>query len=378
MSINKRTLFKIITIVIIVIALLFNVSKLSSSDISFATKSINTNVITGCSVGNDPLCKMPVGAVALQSGATIKFVTTDKDLGNAEMKVITGGIFAMGSDEFEDSQPLHQVFVKSFLMDEHEVTNEQFAKFIKATGYSTVAERPLNQKDYPGVAVEKLVPGSIVFIPTLQKVSLKNANQWWVYLPGANWRHPKGLASAIKGKDKDPVVQVCYEDAAAYAQWAGKRLPTEAEWEFAARGGRQDTKYYWGDTLKPGGKWVANIFQGSFPNSNTNEDGYNEVAPVKSFAPNPYGLYDMDGNVWEWCNDFYRPDYYRQSPAENPQGPADSFDPEEPGSVKHVLRGGSFICSDQYCMRYKAGSRGKGETSSAGNNVGFRCVKDLK
>ncbi|MEP6684850.1 MAG: SUMF1/EgtB/PvdO family nonheme iron enzyme, partial [Parafilimonas sp.] len=200
--------------------------------------------------------------------------------------------------------------------------------------------------------------------------------QWWTYEEGASWRHPKGAKSSIIGKDNDPVVQICYTDAMAYCKWAGKRLPTEAEWEYAARAGKHFDKYYWGNDLKPGGKYVANIFQGSFPDKNLKEDGYEGVAPVKSFPANAFGLYDMEGNVWEWCNDFYRPDYYSNSPSNNPQGPKDSYDPDEPNTVKHVQRGGSFICSDEYCIRYKAGSRGKGEVNSASNNLGFRCVMD--
>ncbi|GAB3880785.1 formylglycine-generating enzyme family protein [Spirosoma agri] len=288
---------------------------------------------------------------------------------------IPGGMFEMGADEFADSRPVHPVSVKGFWMDEHEVTNAQFARFVKATGYKTVAERPLNPADYPGVAADQLVPGSAVFTPPASAVSLNNPLQWWTYVPGANWQQPNGPKSTISGHEQEPVVQVSYEDAAAYARWAGKRLPTEAEWEFAARGGMTNQPYYWGSALKPKGRWVANIHQGHFPDKNTREDGYTEAAPVKSFPANPYGLYDMEGNVWEWCQDLYRPDYYSQSPKHDPQGPTDSYDPEEPGAVKRVQRGGSFLCSDQYCIRYKAGSRGKGEVSSGSNNLGFRCVR---
>jgi formylglycine-generating enzyme required for sulfatase activity len=182
--------------------------------------------------------------------------------------------------------------------------------------------------------------------------------------------------SSIDNRPNEAVVQICYEDAVAYAKWAGKRLPTEAEWEYAARAGKKHSTFYWGNELKPGGKFVANIYEGDFPVSNTAEDGFAGVAPVKSYSPNQFGLYDMEGNVWEWCNDYYRPDYYKRSPSNNPKGPADSYDPDEPGAVKRVQRGGSFMCSDQYCIRYRAGSRGKGEVTSASNNLGFRCVKD--
>jgi sulfatase modifying factor 1 len=293
----------------------------------------------------------------------------------AGMVWVPGGAFEMGADEFTDSRPVHPVSVKGFWMDEHEVTNAQFAAFVKATGYKTVAERPLNPNDYPGVPAEQLVPGSAVFTPPTAEVSLNNPLQWWKYVPGANWEHPNGPASTIKGHENEPVVQVSYDDALAYAKWANKRLPTEAEWEFAARGGANNQTYYWGNELKPSGKWVANIHQGHFPEKNTLEDGYAGAAPVKSFPANPFGLFDMEGNVWEWCQDFYRPDYYTKSPKVDPKGPEDSYDPEEPGAVKRVQRGGSFLCSDQYCIRYKAGSRGKGEVSSGSNNLGFRCVR---
>lgn len=297
-----------------------------------------------------------------------------------QMVFIPGGKFQMGSDDpaFMDAQPVHEVNVKGFWMDEHEVTNAEFARFVKATGYITVAERPLDPKDYPNVPKENLIIGSPVFAPPDNEVSLDDPGQWWRYVAGASWYHPFGPASDEKIKPNDPVVQICYEDAIAYAKWAGKRLPTEAEWEFAARAGKENKKYYWGEELKPAGKWVANIFQGNFPNKNSLEDGFDFIAPVKSFPPNAYGLYDMEGNVWEWCSDFYRPDYYQKSPNQNPQGPADSYDPGEPNAVKRVVRGGSFLCSDQYCIRYKAGSRGKGESKSASNNLGFRCVKDAK
>ncbi len=324
-------------------------------------------------VGSHISCKPPSRPAA--SAKTKSKMPAAKG-SNAGMKWIAGGLFTMGSDAFEDSKPIHKVTVNGFWMDETEVTNAQFAAFVKATNYITVAERQLNPADYPGVPEDKLVAGSAVFSPPAQKVSLDDPLQWWQYIQGASWRHPLGPTSSIIGKENEPVVQVCYEDATTYAKWAGKRLPTEAEWEFAARAGKTNTPYYWGTQLKPGGKWPANIFQGSFPDKNSLEDGYTTLAPVHSFAPNAYGLYDMDGNVWEWCSDFYRPDYYAKSPANNPKGPKDSYDPDEPGAEKHVQRGGSFLCSDQYCIRYKAGSRGKGETSSASNNLGFRCVKD--
>lgn len=320
-------------------------------------------------------CRPPSRTVALQANYTTASGSTSR--ANSEMVLIKGGHFTMGSNDFEDAKPRHGVTVNSFWMDEHEVTNAQFAAFVKATGYITVAERKLNPADYPGVPVDKLVPGSAVFTPPVQKVSLDNPLQWWQYVAGASWKHPLGPGSDLTGKQQDPVVQVCYVDAATYAKWAGKRLPSEAEWEYAADGGKSNQTYYWGNELKPGGKWVANIFQGSFPEGNTLEDGYATTAPVKSFPANAYGLYDIEGNVWEWCSDLYRPDYYAKSPVANPKGPNNSYDPDEPGAEKHVQRGGSFLCSDAYCIRYKAGSRGKGETSSAGNNLGFRCVKDI-
>jgi formylglycine-generating enzyme len=320
-------------------------------------------------------CKTPTHLVSSSELSNLK-VKDSSGNDNEKMILIKGGIFQMGSNDFEDAKPIHKVIVKSFWMDEHEVTNAQFAAFVKATQYITVAERALNPKDFPGVPKSSLVAGSAVFSPPKNKVLVNDPLQWWEYIAGANWKNPTGKNSIAH--DNEPVVQVCYWDALAYAKWAGKRLPAEAEWEYAARAGKQNKNYYWGNEQKPNGKWVANIFQGNFPYHNTNEDGYAGIAPVKSFPPNAFGLYDMEGNVWEWCNDFYRPDYYKISSTDNPQGPKKSYDPDEPNAVKRVQRGGSFMCSDQYCARYKAGSRGKGEVSSASNNLGFRCVKDSK
>jgi sulfatase modifying factor 1 len=321
-------------------------------------------------------------AACLQPKTKIDSLNTDQpiiqDTVPPKMIYIKAGAFKMGSSDpmFTDARPVHRVSIKGFWMDEHEVTNAEFEKFVKATNYLTVAERPVNPADFLGVPAEKLVPGSGVFKAPARPVSLSDPMQWWQYVPGASWKHPLGPQSNIAGKQNDPVVQISYTDAAAYAKWAGKRLPTEAEWEFAARGGKVSRKYYWGNDLKPGGKYVANIFEGHFPDNNTKADGFEGIAPVKSFPPNGYGLYDMEGNVWEWCNDFYRADYFKISPADNPQGPVSSYDPQEPNSIKRVQKGGSFLCSEQYCSRFMAGSRGSGEVNSATNNLGFRCVKD--
>jgi formylglycine-generating enzyme required for sulfatase activity len=255
------------------------------------------------------------------------------------------------------------------------VTNAQFEAFVRATGYLTVAEQKPDPKDFPDAPADKLIPGSAVFTPPEQDVPLTEHLAWWQYVPGACWRHPEGPQSDLKGRENHPVVHVCWDDAVAFARWAGKRLPTEAEFEYAARGGLDRKKYCWGDELKPGGKWMANIWQGKFPRENTAEDGFKGTAPVGTFPANGYGLSDMAGNVWQWCADWYRPDYYQMSPERNPQGPADSYDPNEPGQMKRVQRGGSFLCSDLYCVRYCTGARGKGEPKSAACHIGFRCVK---
>lgn len=298
---------------------------------------------------------------------------------------IPGGEFSMGSEapEMQDARPFHRVALDGYWMDQAEVTNEQFARFVKETGYVTVAERPIDPKDFPGVPAEKLKSGSVVFTPPDKKVPLDNNLVWWSYVAGANWRHPHGPDSDLKGREKHPVVHIAFEDATAYAAWAGKRLPTEAEFEFAARGGLDRKRFAWGDEFKPAGKFQANSFQGNFPANNTGEDGYAGTAPVGSFGPNGFGLFDMAGNVWEWTTDWYRPDYYRtlavaNQVARNPQGPSDSFDPSEPGVAKRVHKGGSFLCTDEYCARYMPGGRGKGEPNTGTNHLGFRCVRSGK
>jgi len=307
---------------------------------------------------------------------------------------IPGGVFQMGTndptneicggpDTMDDARPIHAVRVTGFWMDVTEVTNAKYSQFVAATGYMTVAERKPRAEDYPGASPDLLVPGSVVFSPPAFLISLSNALAWWRYVPGASWRHPEGPGSSIVGRENIPVVHIAYEDAEAYARWAGKRLPTEAEWEFAARGGKEGQRYTWGQELQPDGKWMANIWQGRFPTENKAADGFSHAAPVACYPANPYGLFDMAGNVWEWCSDWYRPDAYEldlkssgRKVVVDPHGPAgsSSFDPKEPGQPKRVQRGGSFLCTDQYCTRYMLGSRGKGAPDTGGNHVGFRCV----
>lgn len=304
---------------------------------------------------------------------------------------IPGGEFSMGAQDpanandavgmqaTNDSRPVHRVYVDGFWMDKTEVTNQQFAAFVKATGYVTLAERTPRAEDFPGAPPENLVAGSVVFSPPNHPVPLNDHLQWWGYVKGADWRHPLGADSSIKGKENYPVVHVAYEDAVAYATWAKRRLPTEAEWEFAARGGLTGQIYPWGNEFKPKDQWMANSHQGHFPDRDSGADHHTGIAPVAQFPPNGYGLYDVGGNVWEWVTDWYRPDYYAElaassGTARNPQGPASSFDPTEPGERKRVMRGGSFLCTDEYCSRYMVGTRGKGDINTGTNHLGFRTV----
>ena len=270
-----------------------------------------------------------------------------------KMVWIEGGTFMMCIDDpgFPDAGPVHEVSVDGFWMDEHEVTNAEFERFVRATGYKTVAELPLDPADFPGVPAESLVPGSGVFTPTDGPVALTNAMQWWTYVPGANWRHPFGPQSSIKGRPNDPVVHVSYVDAKAYAEWAGKRLPTEAEWEYAAQAGQGQRKYYWGDELKPGGNWVANVYQGNFPYNDTAEDGFKGIAPVKSFPANAFGLYDMDGNVWEWCSDW------------------------KTDNLTRVYRGGGWTSYEEFDLL--VGVERNSDPGSPQNGAGFRPVRTM-
>jgi formylglycine-generating enzyme len=301
----------------------------------------------------------------------------------AGMVWVPGGTFWMGCDGcgMPDAEPVHVVTIDGFWMDETPVTNAAFDRFVRETGYVTVAERPLNPRDFPGVPAAALVPGSVVFVPPAAVRSLHNPGQWWQYVPGATWRHPEGPESTVRRREEHPVVHVAWEDAVAYLQWADKELPTEAQYEFAARGGLDRQPYAWGNELRPDGRPAANIWQGSFPVSNSAEDGYAGTSPVMAFPPNGFGLHDMGGNVWHWCADWYRPDSYRSAPAagrHNPAGPPDSFDPAEPGVPKRVQRGGSFLCSEEYCVRYLVGSRGKGAADTGSSNVGFRGVRNVR
>jgi sulfatase modifying factor 1 len=307
------------------------------------------------------------------------------------MVFIKGGVFSMGADSAQgrhDEFPKHKVQVNDFFIDKTEVTNAQFELFVASTGYITTAEKDINWDDLkqqlpintPKPDIEKLKAASLVFVPTQEEVDLTDYGQWWSWTQGANWRHPRGKDSSIIGKENYPVVQVSWEDANAYCLWAGKRLPTEAEWEFAARGGLVDAVYTWGNEKVDDGLARCNYWQGSFPYLNESKDGFYFSAPVASYQPNGYGLYDMAGNVWEWCLDLYNNNYYselaKMKIANNPKGPSKSYDPDEPLIEKRVLKGGSFLCNESYCSGYRVSSRMKSSPDTGMEHVGFRCVSD--
>ena len=310
------------------------------------------------------------------------------------MRLVPAGTFTMGTDSdlgWPDEKPPHRVHVDAFYIDDHEVTNAEFTRFVAATGYKTTAERaPVLEEimaqvppGTPPPPPEALVPGSLVFDPPGTPVPLDDVSNWWSWTPGADWRHPEGPGSTIEGRENHPVVQVSWDDATAYAKWAGKRLPAEAEWEYAARGGLEGQTYAWGgEAPGAGGTWRANIWQGEFPSRNAQADGYTRTAPVGSYPPNGYGLSDMAGNVWEWCADVYSPDLYREradrGTADNPTGPPRPADPRAALALQRVQRGGSFLCNDSYCSRYRPSAR-QGCTADTGmSHVGFRCAKSAE
>lgn len=300
------------------------------------------------------------------------------------MSWIPGGTFRMGSADFyPEERPVHRVRVDGFWMDRHPVTVEAFRRFVKATGYVTVAERPPDPADYPGADAALLVPGSLVFCRPAGPVNLRDYRNWWRYVPGANWRHPRGPGSDDRGRERHPVTHVVCEDAAAYAAWAGKELPTEAEWEYAARGGLDGAVFSWGDEFAPGGQMMANTWQGEFPWQNLLTDGYEGTSPVGTFPANGYGLYDVTGNVWEWTGDSFSP----RHPADAaracciPRNPRITSSHQirpaaEPGSPlpRRVIKGGSHLCAPNYCLRYRPAARQAQAIDSAASHLGFRCI----
>lgn len=299
-----------------------------------------------------------------------------------DMVWIPGGSFMMGSnDHYPEESPVHPVTVDAFWMDQHTVTNAEFSRFVEDTGYVTSAERAPRPEDYPGAKPELLVPASVVFRRTAYKVDLRNHYNWWTYVPGASWRHPQGPGTSLKGLAKHPVVHIAYEDAEAYAIWVGKQLPTEAEWEFAARGGLEAAEFCWGSEFTPDGKQMANTWQGEFPMENLLEDGYEWTAPVGSFPSNGYGLYDMAGNVWEWTTDWYQEhNKITQSCCGNinPRGGKreESFDPCSPEIPipRRVMKGGSYLCAPNYCKRYRPAARMPQPVDTSTCHLGFRCI----
>lgn len=308
----------------------------------------------------------------------------DKPTALDDMIRIPGGTFRMGSDRhYPEEAPSHRVSVEDFWIDAMPVTNRQFRAFVEATGHITLAEITPDPKDYPGALPHMLRAGSLMFAPPSHPVDLRDWSQWWTFQFGATWRKPYGAGSSLKGLDHHPVVHVAYRDAEAYAAWTSKALPTEAEWEFAAWGGREGAEFAWGDELVPEGRHMANIWQGNFPSENTKEDGFARTSPVKAFPANGYGLYDMIGNVWEWTSDFWSTRHQGDAPKaccvpQNPRGgpEAESYDPRQPEIriPRKVLKGGSHLCAPSYCRRYRPAARHAEPIDTSTSHVGFRCV----
>ncbi len=360
------------------VALLF--FSCSSQQKKIAAVQSNQDSATSCIM-------VPTRFAAASADSSLQF---NGDTSVQGMVLIKKGDFMMGGDNSQaslDEYPKHEVKVDGFWMDASEVTNAQFAKFVEATHYITTAEKipdwnEMKQTLPPGTPKPPdsvMVAASLVFHQTSGPVDLHDFSQWWSWMKGANWKHPEGPGSNIKGKENYPVVQVSWYDAMAYCKWSGKRLPTEAEWEYAARGGLKNEIYPWGNEPINSGKAKANSWGGNFPYYNDNKDGYARLAPAKSFSANGYGLYDMAGNVWEWCSDWYDADYYKSLENKitaNPKGPIKSFDSQDPSSPKRSLRGGSFLCNDTYCSGYRVARRMKSSPDTGLEHTGFRCVKD--
>jgi sulfatase modifying factor 1 len=318
----------------------------------------------------------------MESTSSLPRAETTLESPNNNMVWVAGGGFLMGSDQaYPEESPAHRVTVDGFWIDKYTVTNEEFSKFVDATGYVTTAERVPNAEDYPGALPEMLVAASVVFLKPKQRVDLRNPYNWWTYVPGADWRHPEGPESSIEDRAQHPVVQVSFEDAEAYARWIGKELPTEAEWEFAARGGLDAATYAWGEEMTPDGKHMANTWQGEFPWQNLREDGHEGVAPVGQFPPNGYGLYDMIGNVWEWTTDWYTANH----PAGKgccsgsvPKGDREaSYDPRTPEIriPRKVMKGGSYLCAPNYCRRYRPAARMAQPIDTSTCHLGLRLIQ---
>jgi formylglycine-generating enzyme len=298
---------------------------------------------------------------------------------------VPGGEFLMGSEDFYPEEcPVHRVAVEGFWVDEHPVTVAEFRRFVKTTGHVTWAERPPDPTDYPGALPELMVPGSLVFTGSTGPVDLSNIKNWWTWAPGADWRHPEGPGSTLDGRDRHPVTHVAFSDAQAYAAWAGKELPTEAEWEYAARGGLEGKVFCWGDEFAPKGRMMANTWQGEFPWQNLLLDAYARTSPVKSFPPNGYGLYDMAGNVWEWTADFFTPAHTGQAEHPcctplNPRviSPEQSYEKGGRGAhiPRRVTKGGSHLCAPNYCLRYRPAARQGQAVDSTSSHIGFRCIR---
>ena len=342
------------------------------------------------------------GAISKPGAAKPTIAIGDGVHGPKDMAWIPGGDFLMGSDHQlaqPNERPTHRVRVHGFWMDRTHVTNAQFRSFVQATGHVTTAERKPRWEDLrvqlppdtPRLPDSAMIAGALVFVGTEAPVDLSDAGRWWRFVPGASWQHPQGPGSTIEGKDDHPVVQVSYQDALAYAQWAHKRLPTEAEWEFAARGGMEQATYAWGEEFKPDGKAMANVWdvsrQGSFPVVSPKAGGAVGTLRVGTFPPNGYGLVDMTGNAWQWAADWYRADYFQMqvqqhgdSPIDDPHGPDDSWDPNDtmaiPAAPRRVIRGGSFLCTVDYCLSYRPSARRGNDPANPMSHVGFRLVKD--